>query len=146
MSSIPSTPQLDCQSHQGVVPIRPVVRVRTFDQEARPQTIAELRIVMSFRKENFASFWLSAGEGPSLAVLVKDDIACVHYFPSKEHPGFHSVGLKADWETMVSFVADNYEAIDVPLAMVVPWNAALLAAEEFFQSSVTPTSIKWSEL
>lgn len=81
-----------------------------------------------------------------MAVLVKDESACVHYFPDTAHPGFHSVGTNPDWEALVSFVGDNYETTEVPLAMVVHWTVALLAAEEFFNSHAKPTSIVWKEL
>ncbi|MES2951453.1 MAG: hypothetical protein V4858_23220 [Pseudomonadota bacterium] len=120
--------------------------VRIFDCETQPETLTDLRGVLSARNGSVASFWLVDSEGPCLAVMVKNEVACVHYFPNREHPGFYSVGPTEDWENHVSFVADNHESTPVPVAMVIPWAKAETAAEEFFQAKGKPVSLEWREL
>lgn len=122
------------------------MQIRVFGREAQLSTLADLRNTLSTRNGSVASFWLSSNDGSSLAVMVRDESACVHYFPNQEHPGFYAVGVEADWENQVAFVADNYETTEVPVAMVIPWSEASAAAEEFFRSKSRPASLQWEEL
>lgn len=67
--------------------------VEDYDSEHVVRT-AELEAVLRKRREGgINSFWLSHGvdEHPKLAILVKNDIANVHYFPKERHAGFQSV-------------------------------------------------------
>jgi hypothetical protein len=120
------------------------VQVRYFDQQAREVSATELRNELSARQGLMGSFWL--GEGPHLAIMVREDSACVHYFPHAEHPGFYAIGPVQDWDGRESFVADNREPIEVPVSMVISWEAAVTAAEEFCQAQSLPASLNWSEL
>lgn len=122
------------------------MRVRTFDRETQTMDLIELRYALSFRIGTIASFWLNEGGSSSLAILVNDKNACVHYFPGGEHPGFYAAGLNQDWENHIEFVADNHETMEVPFSMVIPWSTAVTVAEEYFQAHTMPSVVTWREL
>lgn len=122
------------------------MRVRIFGQEQHVQAIADFRVVLATRRGPFASFWLGECCGSLLGILVNDQSACVHFFPDQTHPGFYAVGLSSDWEKLIEFITDNYETARIPVAMVVPWSAAMEAANEFFHGKGHPTSLNWLEL
>ncbi len=122
------------------------MRIRVFQREVHASTLAELRNILSSRKESAACFWLYGDNGSSLATMVRNESACVHYFPDQEHPGFYAIGPNPDWDNWVEFIADNYEATEIPLATIIPWDRAERAAEEFFQSNGKPSSLSWAEL
>lgn len=120
------------------------MRVRFFDKESYASTAAELRDGLCARDGSLGCFWL--GDWPQLAIMVRDESACVHYFPHSEHPGFYAAGPVQDWTSRIAFVADNYETTEVPVSMVIAWEAAIKAAEEFLQVQALPSSLRWEEL
>ena len=123
------------------------MQIRAFNEELQASALEELRHVLTQRHEGkFGSFWLVRNDGTRLAVLVNADEACVHYFPRVDHPGFYAIGDSGEWEIQVLFLAENYEPMEVPRAMVVRVGAANAAAEEFFLSSKMPPLFNWVEL
>lgn len=96
------------------------------------------------------SFWLSHdGESyPTVALLVKGDLACLHYFPKDSHPGFLSIGpvqeLKPDGAT--TFLLDNLDEAEMPNSSVVYFHQAVEVAKEFLASKELPKSVQWIEL
>jgi hypothetical protein len=122
------------------------MRIRIFQREVHASTLADLRSILSWRNESTASFWLYGDNGSSMATMVRNESACVHYFPNQEHPGFYAVGMHSDWDNWVELVADNYEATEVRMAMIIPWVRAEAAAAEFFQSNERPSSLSWEDL
>jgi hypothetical protein len=84
-----------------------------------------------------------------LSILVKDQLANLHYFPDEEHPGYASIGdlpsLPADGFTlfyMRSLKEEEYISNDA----IVPFADALAAAKEFLVNTDLPPSIEWFEL
>jgi len=98
------------------------------------------------------AFWLSddAREYPTLSILVKGDLAVLHYIPVENEAGFRSVGEIAglDETGTTTFSISENAADDViePNAAVVPFSVALSVANEFFTSSRLPMALKWEEL
>ena len=81
-------------------------------------------------------FWIS-GESryPALAILVREQLSCLHFIPRDGHPGFQSRGDANDRGQVTFFTNTSTEQIDVPNEAVVPFEQALHAAEEFAQSN-----------
>jgi immunity protein Imm1 of predicted polymorphic toxin system len=85
-----------------------------------------------------------------LSILVKDQLAILHYFPDEEdHPGYHSIGdmpsLPAEGRT-VFFMRSLKEEEEMPNHAIVPFADALAAAKEFLVDTALPASIEWFEL
>ena len=96
------------------------------------------------------AFWLSHGTDkfPAIGILVKGDLANIHYIPRSQEPGFVSVakvpGPRPD-ETSIFFVGPG-EKIWVRNDAVVPFSDALKVAQEFAVSATMPKCIQWFEL
>jgi hypothetical protein len=115
--------------------------------------IHELETVITKRCDNsFNSFWLShqGEEYPTLAVLVKDDLATLNYMPKEFDAGYRSVGALPDLTpgaTMrFSISGSSGDDVFVRNDAVLPFSVALQAAKEFFFSKDLPKSVEWFEL
>ena len=97
------------------------------------------------------AFWLSHGDElfPAINIMVKGDLAHVHYFPEERHPGFASVGrlpgLKSDEDT-VFYMSSSSEPVEIMNDAVVSFSDALKVAQEFAISNGRPKCIQWFEL
>jgi hypothetical protein len=97
------------------------------------------------------AFWLSHGDQkfPAINLLVRGNLAYLHYFPNEDHAGFASVGelknLKAGGET--KFLLENFvDSVQIVNEYIVLFADALKAAQEFAKSPTLPKSIRWDEL
>jgi hypothetical protein len=94
-------------------------------------------------------FWIWRGEQkhPVMGLLVRNDLACLNYFPRERHPGFASVGnlpsLNPRGET-------DFWAHGAPMPVInwkiLPFADALRAIHEFRVDPGLPNSIRWFEL
>jgi Immunity protein Imm1 len=95
-------------------------------------------------------FWLSHDDQPYpfLGVLVKGDLAYVHYFPEDRHAGHRSLGNLPglDPEGLTTFYLDEGTPQEILNDGIVLFEKALAAAKEFHQSPALPRSIEWQEL
>jgi hypothetical protein len=97
------------------------------------------------------AFWLSHGAElfPAINIMVKGDLAYVHYFPKEAHPGFASVGrlpgLRPNGDAMF-FMSSSDEPVEITNGAVVPFSDALKVAQEFAISATLPKCIQWFEL
>ncbi len=115
--------------------------VEWFGGSAHVTSSDELSAVLSRRNEHGNNeLWLfCAQEYPRMSVFVRGDVACVHYFPSEGHPGFVVLGegqvpddLCEDGSA-VFYVGDGREKVWVTPDFVVPFAAALAAAQDFLR-------------
>jgi hypothetical protein len=112
---------------------------------------AEIESALSNRYGKGANeFWLSHSDGrfPAMSILVKGDIAALHYFPEDQNPGMTSVG-KGDLEsngTTIFYINSEKEKQEIPNGMIVPFSLALKAAMEFSSNKEPPRCIKWLSL
>jgi hypothetical protein len=88
------------------------MRVEDFGGAHKASNISQLETVLKKRySPGVNGFWLSHDNEkyPSVSLLVKGDLGCLHYFPTDSHPGFLSIGsvqeLKPDEATI--FFLDN---------------------------------------
>ena len=100
---------------------------------------------------NANEFWLSLEDEkfPALAILVRDDLANVHYFPEDGHPGYLLTESQPNAKTggsTVFFTNTPSEEVEIGNEGVVPFSSALKAAHEFFSSTTLPTLEGWFEL
>ncbi len=127
------------------------VRIQDFAAITNVNTISELEQLLQKRYCNDAnSFWLSHNDEskPSMSLLVKGDIAYLHYFPSESHPGFASSRNDENLidGTTIFFLDSPDQEQEILNSSVVSFAQALKAATEFFYSKNLPKSINWSEL
>jgi hypothetical protein len=97
-------------------------------------------------------FWLWQGDKlrPAICIFANGELACIHYYPHDDHPGFQSLGpapgLDSKGETMFFVNSPEGEETPMPNTSVVPFSWARAVAKEFARSTQLPRCIKWSEL
>jgi len=127
------------------------MRIQDYDSVCDVTEPADIAAALSKRHGNgINSFWLSYGAElyPAINILVKRDLASVHYLPEDQDAGFVSVakvlGARAN-ETSIFFIGPT-EKIWVVNHQVVPFSDALKVAQEFAISTTLPKCIQWFEL
>jgi hypothetical protein len=127
------------------------MRIEDFDSErdvTRPEDITAALSKRDGRGIN--SFWLSHGaeKFPAINIMVKGELAYVHYFPKHRHPGYASVaktlGPRPN-ETSIFFL-DPTEKVWVMNRELIPFSDALKVAQEFAISTAMPKCIRWNSL
>lgn len=128
------------------------MRAQDFKAVHEVRNIEELERILATRYENgLNGFWLSHGleKYPVISLLVKDDLATLHYFPKEGDPGLRSVGNDARRaaEEFTTFALDDVRQKQWVLnEAVVSFPRALEAAKEFLVSEQLPRSIEWLQL
>ncbi|MFO0803258.1 MAG: Imm1 family immunity protein [Gemmataceae bacterium] len=94
------------------------------------------------------SFWIKRGDSeyPQLAVLVKDDLACVHHFPRVSEAGYQSVGEAGTDKTTTFFISSGNDEVEVLNSAIVPFAVALKAVEYFLHTGDRLPLMDWLEL
>ena len=93
------------------------------------------------------AFWITGEEPfPALAILVRGELASVHFFPHDGHAGFQSRGTAPSQHPVTFCCGSPTELIQVPSESVVAFDDARLAAHEVLSSFAMPQSLRWFEL
>jgi hypothetical protein len=127
------------------------VRIQDFESTRNAKDVNELERALRSRHGDANSFWLSHGEEtkPALSILVRGDLAYLHYFPNDSHPGFASIGtvreLKPD-HTTTFFLDTPDQEQEIMNNSIVSFSEAVQAAKAFFISKDLPAAIRWVEL
>jgi Immunity protein Imm1 len=126
------------------------MQVSAIEREYQVKSREELESVLMRRVlNNENQFWLNhdGQEYPVLAISVKGEIAYVYYVPYDRCAGFQSIGrIHGLQGHSTDFSIGLHDTISVQNEFVVPFSAALNAANEFFESADLPSSIEWYEL
>lgn len=86
-------------------------------------------------------------KNPCLAVTLKGELACLHYFPHERHPGFMSNSrVQPVIGDDVEFRIHNQETVWVPRSAIVSTEDAGVAMKEFMRSPSLPSSLTWLNL
>ena len=101
-----------------------------------------------FGAANANELWITRGDErfPAIAVLVRGELACAHYFPDEQHAGVASIGDRNRAGTVTFLVNTPAEMIEVAAAMVVPFSLVREAIKLFLRSAGLPNCIEWQEL
>ena len=83
---------------------------------------------------------------PLLSILVRGSVACLHFFPQADHPGFISVGAKKRDGVLVFYTNTPTEEIEVDARAGIPFEQAQTAAKEFLELGSMPAFVQWKEL
>jgi hypothetical protein len=127
------------------------MRIEDFDSKCDVTKPEDVEVALNKRHVGgINAFWLSHGteKFPAIGILVKGELANVHFFPRERHPGFTSVANVFDHrsnETSIFFVRPT-EKTWVRNDALVPFSDALKVAQEFAASKVMPKCIQWFEL
>jgi hypothetical protein len=129
------------------------MKVTHFNGTCQANDVHELETILMKRHGNgLNAFWLSHGgeEFPTLSVLVKGELAVLHYMPAENDAGFRSVGnrpgLKPGGTTTFSLSKHRADDVQELNDAVVIFTAALAAAKQFFFSKALPGSVEWLKL
>ena len=127
------------------------MRIEDYDSECEVTDPAGVDAALSKRQgDGLNSFWLShePEEFPVINILVKGDLAYVHYFPKDRHPGFASAAKEPGPRPNETSIFFEYptEKMWVLNSALIPFSDALKAAREFALSATRPSCIQWSEL
>ena len=126
--------------------------IYNYGRKIKTSDVSELEKLMLARHKNGLNEVLMAHDGhkfPLLSILMKDDIAALHYMVEGDRAGFASIGGKLglpSGEDTIFGTGNPDNKMWVSNRAVVPFTAALTAAKEFFRSEQLPKSIKWLEL
>lgn len=128
------------------------MKIADYETKLNVASSSELDSALSKRyRGGVNEFWIFPDdqEFPSMSILVNGNLACVQYFPNKDHPGFISNVAGShlvDGEDAIFFVNTPTEEIEICAYQVVDLKDALNAAKEFFDSGKLPQAILWEEL
>jgi hypothetical protein len=127
------------------------MRIEDFDSEHNAASPRDIAAALSKRDgRGINSFWLYHGaeKYPTINIMVKGDLAYVHYFLKHRHPGYASVakvlGPRPN-ETSIFFLYPT-EKVWVRNDALVPFSDALKVAQEFATSTEMPKCIQWNSL
>jgi hypothetical protein len=130
-----------------------IVKIIDFERTQEVQDLHEFENVLMVRyKNNVNAFWLSHGDEdyPTLSIMVKNDLAALHYIPSEKEAGFRSIGscpgLKRGDTTCFSISLNTADDIEELNDAIVSFSVAYKVAQEFYSSKGLPRSIEWLEL
>jgi hypothetical protein len=128
-----------------------VLRVDDFNHTVMVSDEEALERALRVRYADANSFWLTHDheKNPAVSILVRGELAYVHYFPSESHPGFASVGScenVARAGSTIFFMDSVNQEQEILNASVVPFSKALKAATEFFSHKELPSCLEWTEL
>ena len=110
------------------------------------------RILLRRHGKGLNAFWLSheSQEYPTLSILVKGDLAALHYIPTEDEAGFRSAGkmpgLEPSGTTSFSMSENPADDVEELNDSILPFSVALSVAKEFFVSNELPAAIEWLEL
>jgi hypothetical protein len=130
------------------------MEVDALDGAHSVHSIAQLEQLLGVRfKDHENDFLLTPdlSDYPRLSIMVKGDLAAIHYFPKDGHAGHVAPGgkLNLDPKKMTKFSIGRLDVSDtiyVPNHLIVSFSEALEAATKFFQSQEMPRSIEWVAL
>lgn len=129
------------------------MKVHDISGSYQVDSIHELESVLRRRDENCANaFWLSHDDNPYpvLSLLVKGELATLHYMPKEYEAGCRSVGKMMGVKKGEStrFAISKYRGDDVYVLneALLPFPVALEVAKEFFLSDKLPQSVEWFDL
>jgi hypothetical protein len=129
------------------------MRIFDFESTHYAADLKQIDFILSKRYgDGVNNFWISHGEQryPTIAILAKGNVACVHYFPREGHPGYvslgdlKSLGLEPGGET--TFYVRPTAPIWAINEHVISFPDALNAVHEFAANPALPKSIQWFEL
>lgn len=125
--------------------------VYEFGGKKECNSITELKEVLLHRTKNGSNeFELRTNtEYPFLTILVKNDLACVHYFENEEDCGYYAYvdDEESTNEEYVIFNTGSEEAeTEVSKDLVISVSYAYDAAIEFYKTNKRSIKMKWFEL
>jgi len=87
-------------------------------------------------------------EYPFLTILIKEELACVHYFKDENDCGHyaytHNNGLEEEY-VIFNIGSENAES-EISKELVIPVEQAYIAAIDFFETCEMSKRMKWFEL
>ena len=99
-----------------------------------------------------SSSWIcdDAENYPLLSLMVKGDVSTLGFMYKEGEPGLIShgniPGVDPSESTIFGLVEIVREDVEVQIDALLPFSAALAAAQEFFTSKQLPKSVEWVEL
>lgn len=112
----------------------------------------DIEEIMAHRyKGNVNAFWLSHGANnfPVMLVLVKENVASLHFFTKDRDPGLSSIGHVNGYESggiSIFYMNNAEEEHEVSNDSIILVNLAICAAKEFQITKSLPKCVEWLEL
>lgn len=124
--------------------------VYEFNGKIECNNLMELQEVLRHRsKKNSNEFELRTESGyPSLTILIKEELACVHYFKDENDCGHYAYtennGVKEEY-IIFNIGSENSET-EISKDLVISVEQAYVAAIDFFNTCEMSKKMKWFEL
>lgn len=127
------------------------MRIQDFFGEIEVETSGELHDALRRRSElnsNNFYLWHPPEKYPLLNILVKGDLAYIHFFDTEDSAGRHPhTTLDMDLDGCTVFCHGHPgNTTEVWNGMVLPLSTVLEASEQFLEKAELPTCIEWEEL
>lgn len=129
--------------------------VESFQGKQVIENMLQFEAVFSLRDENDAnSFWIYCEKDryPAIHMLVRNDLAVLHYYVTEAEAGSRSVGEEIPGvdidpdENSIFYLSSNGEELEVWNDMVLSFRTAQKAIKEFLESYSKPRLIEWEDL
>lgn len=127
------------------------IKVSDYGHERDAASAAEVEAMLAERTLNGMNmWWVSFDERyPCVSILANESLACVHFHPHDQHPGFQAQGpasgLDEQGQTMFSISGPN-EEVWMPNTSVVDFSIAVQAVRDFLRDKRMSPGIQWLEL
>lgn len=124
--------------------------VYEFNGKKECNNLIELQEVLKHRsKGNSNEFELRTElEYPFLTILIKEELACVHYFKDENDCGHYAYtdnnGLEEEY-VVFNIGSENAET-EISKDLVIPVERAYIAAIDFFKTCEMSKKMKWFDL
>ena len=124
--------------------------VYEFNGKKECNNLIELQEVLKHRsKGNSNEFELRTElEYPFLTILIKEELACAHYFKDENDCGHYAYtdnnGLEEEY-VIFNIGSENAES-EISKDLVIPVEQAYIAAIDFFETCEMSKRMKWFEL
>jgi hypothetical protein len=127
------------------------MKVYHFDDVTDCESLEALNNTLMIRHENGSNeFELhGSGEYPFMTIIVKNELACVHFFENEDDCGHYAYCdeklLEEDGYTTF-YIGSATSETEVSNELVIPFSLALMAAQDFFLFLKMTENLKWFEL
>lgn len=125
------------------------MKVFCLGAETDCESLEALNRILAIRNEkNCNEFEVYGSEKyPYLAILVNDNLACVHFFESEDNCGYYAY-CDEKWlaENGYTIFYINATKTEISNDLVIPFSLAQVVAHDFFLTSKMSEKMKWFEL
>ena len=107
----------------------------------------EVIAILEMRNNNNENeYWISLElKFPCMALLVKNDVSSVHYFPNEDSAGFRALKSDIGLGEAVQITIGGHQ-YEIESEAIIPVDEVISAVLYFYDNHVQPNNFVWDEL